>query len=480
MRRRVACAAFLAAGAALAAAPRATSAAEAGTASSPFALVERLAALGPRLPSTPAHDAARELLAESLCELGLIEVGVARMPNGTENVVGLLPGSDPAAGEIVLAAHYDTVVDSPGAADDAAGCAVVLGAVAELQRAPLRRSVRVLFFDGEEAGLLGSEAWVSSLAPAARERVLGVAVLDLIGVDRRGAPVILDYGGATLPPGPTRAPAWLVHAALRAGAATGFGFRVADHRQPLLAQLLTRSASMPWSSDAAAVIDRDVPAVLLSDFSTLHPDDVMHTPDDRPDRVAPARLERWVVAVAALVRRLDALAGRPRWEEEYLAVAGRVWIGRDLIWIGLVLWIALVFRSRPGRWAGARSDERRARGRSYLPGYLFRLAFLLATFWIPSLAAPLLYPLAVLGLVAPRTRRGLAVVGAAAAVPSALWLGLLSYASSRDLVSSIALSPGRTALLLLTPAVFGWYLWSTRVASRGSVPPGQAAPTTTA
>ena len=34
------------------------------------------------------------------------------------------------------------------------------------------------------------------------------------------------------------------------------------------------------------------------------------------------------------MRRIDALEGRPRWEEEYLALGGRVFIRRDLLWIG--------------------------------------------------------------------------------------------------------------------------------------------------
>jgi hypothetical protein len=426
----------------------------------PLLIVEQMAALGPRLPSTAAHDQARELLAESLRQLGLAEVRVAATPNGTRNVEGLLLGADPAAGEIVLGAHYDTVEGSPGAADDAAGCAVVLGAIAELRRAPLRRSVRVLFFDGEEDGLLGSEAWIASLAPAQRERILGALQLDVVGIDRPGGPVVLDTGGATLDGGWPRVPAWLVHAALRAGAATGFRFRVGDHRTPLLAQLLTRTAGVPWSSDAAALLEAGIPSLVLTDFSALHPDEAMHTPQDRPERLAAERLARWVDATAALVRRVDALDGRPRWEEEYLAWGGRVWIRRDLLWIGLGLWIVLVFRGRPGRWAGAQTGERRARGRSYLPGYLFRLAFLAAAVWMPSVAALLLYPLAPLGLIAPRTTAGRMAVAAAGTLPAAVWLGLLAVAGALGLATGFILAPGKAVLLALTLTTFAWQLWS--------------------
>ena len=356
------------AAAALAGSPRSSAADE--PIETPMALVDELADLGPRLPSTPAHDDARDLLADRLSRLGVEEVRTEAMANGTRNVEGLLRGADPGLGEIVLAAHYDTVAESPGAADDAAGCAVALGVVAELLRAPLRRSVRVVFFDGEEAGLLGSEAWVERLLPAERDRILASLHLDTVAFDRDGAPVVLDLGGTTAANGPSRAPAWLVHAVLKAGAAVGFPFRVDDHVAPIRAQVLTRTARMPWSSDAVVLLEAGIPSVVLTDFSALHPYDAMHTADDVSGRIDAERLGRWVLATAAVIRRLDALEGRPRWEEEYLAFGGRVWIRRDLLWIGLALWIAMVLRGRPGRWAGARRDERRARGRSYLPGYL--------------------------------------------------------------------------------------------------------------
>jgi hypothetical protein len=426
----------------------------------PMAVVDELAELGPRQPSTPAHDDARDLLVARLSRLGAEEVRIEAMRNGTRNVEGLVHGADPGLGEIVLAAHYDTVADSPGAADNAAGCAVALGVVEELLRAPLRRSLRVVFFDGEEAGLLGSEAWVERLEPAARDRILASVHLDTVAFDRDGAPVVLDLGGSTAPGGPSRAPAWLVHAVLVAGAAVGFPFRVDDHVAPIRAQILTRTARVPWSSDAVVLLDAGIPSIVLTDFSALHPYDAMHTADDVAARIDIERLGHWVLATAAVVRRLDALEGRPRWEEEYLAFGGRVWIRRDLLWIGLALWIALVLRGRPGRWAGARRDERRARGRSYLPGYLFRVAFLLAAIITPALAAPLIYPLAPLGMVTPRSTAARIALAGLACVPTAAWLGLLAVASWLGLASGFALAPAKMIVLVATLATFGWQLWT--------------------
>ena len=105
---------------------------------------------------------------------------------------------------------------------------------------------------------------------------------------------------------------------------------------------------MPWSSDAVVMLNAGIPSIVLTDFSALHPYDAMHSADDVFERIDAERLGRWVLATAAVVRRLDALEGRPRWEEEYLAFGGRVWIRRDLLWIGLALWIALVLRRSRG------------------------------------------------------------------------------------------------------------------------------------
>lgn len=78
-----------------------------------------------------------------------------------ENVVGRLPGRAPERGAVLLLAHYDSVPNSPGAADDAAGVAALLETVRALRAAPpLAEDVIVLFTDGEEPGLFGAQAFV--------------------------------------------------------------------------------------------------------------------------------------------------------------------------------------------------------------------------------------------------------------------------------------------------------------------------------
>ena len=80
------------------------------------------------------------------------------------NVVAELPGSDPALRDevVLLGAHLDSWHAGTGATDNAAGVAVMMEAVRVLRaaRVPLRRTVRVALWTGEEQGLLGSRAYV--------------------------------------------------------------------------------------------------------------------------------------------------------------------------------------------------------------------------------------------------------------------------------------------------------------------------------
>ena len=81
-------------------------------------------------------------------------------PGPVANIVGRLPGSDPAEPAVVLMSHYDSTPHGPGAADDAAGVAAALEAVRALKASgPHRRDILVLITDGEEAGLLGARAF---------------------------------------------------------------------------------------------------------------------------------------------------------------------------------------------------------------------------------------------------------------------------------------------------------------------------------
>jgi len=120
-----------------------------------------------------ANHAARDYLVHRMSELGLdpqvrravAAYATARAPGvilggEVENIVGVLPGRDRAAPAVALMAHYDSVPASSGAADDAAGVASALEAVRAIKAKGVpARDVMLIITDGEEAGLLGAEAF---------------------------------------------------------------------------------------------------------------------------------------------------------------------------------------------------------------------------------------------------------------------------------------------------------------------------------
>ena len=79
------------------------------------------------------------------------------------NVVGELPGTDKAGEVVMLGAHFDSWHSGTGATDNAAGSAVMMEAMRILKATglPLRRTVRIGLWGGEEQGLLGSRQYVT-------------------------------------------------------------------------------------------------------------------------------------------------------------------------------------------------------------------------------------------------------------------------------------------------------------------------------
>ncbi|MDJ0835282.1 MAG: M28 family peptidase [Acidobacteriota bacterium] len=110
----------------------------------------------------------------------------------TENVVGILPGSDPKLRDeyLVVSAHYDHVGVRGkqvynGADDNASGTTTVLLLGEHLQRLERRRSIILLLVSGEEKGLLGSEYFVKNpIVP--KEQIVGNINLDMIGRNKTG------------------------------------------------------------------------------------------------------------------------------------------------------------------------------------------------------------------------------------------------------------------------------------------------------
>jgi hypothetical protein len=95
------------------------------------------------------------------------------------NIYAERPGSNPEAGKILLAAHYDTVERSPGVDDNATGVATVLEAARLLRQLETPRTLQLAFFDQEEVGLYGSTAFANGKVD--RATLKGAIILDMVG-----------------------------------------------------------------------------------------------------------------------------------------------------------------------------------------------------------------------------------------------------------------------------------------------------------
>jgi len=100
------------------------------------------------------------------------------------NVVALPRcAAEPSAAITLVAAHYDTVADCPGADDNASGLAVMLECARVLAREP-PLAVGFVAFNGEEDGLLGSHDFVTNGLCALHRPVRAAHVLDMVGFRR--------------------------------------------------------------------------------------------------------------------------------------------------------------------------------------------------------------------------------------------------------------------------------------------------------
>ena len=132
----------------------------------------------PRPPGSDAWRAVQDLCATRLSAAGF---EVTRSEGaGPVNVVGVKRGSSRPHEHVVLSAHYDHLTDCPGADDNASGVAGLLESARVLGGGSFSRTLVAACWDAEEAGMLGSRAWVKA-AKAGDMAISAALVLEMIG-----------------------------------------------------------------------------------------------------------------------------------------------------------------------------------------------------------------------------------------------------------------------------------------------------------
>ena len=273
---------------------------------------------------TPGNDSAAAFIARRFASLGLQKVDSSFAQHfvahplaahnetplalATENVVALLPGSDPQLRRqyVVVGAHFDHLGRSTfgaldpdrknvirrGADDNASGTAAVLELARLFAEAPPKRSLLFVTFSGEELGLLGSEYFVSN-SPLALDSAVAMVNFDMVG--RLRGDKLIVYGVATA----TELPALLDSANVSASS-------VRSTAQPLWRTPLQITALGDGfgPSDHSSFYARNIP--VLHFFTDLHED--YHSAGDVVSKIN-AMGEAHVVDVAERVIR--SMADRP-------------------------------------------------------------------------------------------------------------------------------------------------------------------------
>lgn len=108
--------------------------------------------------------------------------GFGAGPALARNIVGELPGTEHPEEVVILGAHLDSWDLATGASDNGAGVVAFLEVLRAMKASgvPLRRTLRVVLFSGEEQGLLGSRAYLAAHAAEAAN-IQAVLVMDAGG-----------------------------------------------------------------------------------------------------------------------------------------------------------------------------------------------------------------------------------------------------------------------------------------------------------
>jgi Zn-dependent M28 family amino/carboxypeptidase len=116
---------------------------------------------------------------ESLAQAGTTAT-VSVINDPQENVIAELAGTND--DNVVMAgAHLDSVPAGPGINDNGSGSAALLELAQQIAKVKPENTLRLAWWGGEEAGLIGSTAYVNSLSQAERDRIALYMNYDMIG-----------------------------------------------------------------------------------------------------------------------------------------------------------------------------------------------------------------------------------------------------------------------------------------------------------
>ncbi len=275
------------------------------------------------LSSPAALRSAEDYLAEQFRFLGL-EVSAhpfKAMGDTYRNVIATIPASQGDAAPLLIAAHYDTVLGSPGADDNASALAVMLETARCLWEVTLSREVRFIAFCLEEENLVGSLSYASWLRESDQE-ISGAIVLECVGYART------EEGSQKKPSGvPIAVPSVGDFLAIVGNqTSTGLVAAVEVAAKQYVPDLKTVSLIVPGNgealpdtrrSDHAAFWHYGYPAVMLTDTANFR-NPHYHQPTDTLETLDLGFMDKVVRAVTAAALELTGAEMKNRYNEGHV------------------------------------------------------------------------------------------------------------------------------------------------------------------
>jgi hypothetical protein len=271
-----------------------------------------------RCAGYPGADKAAEYIAEAFKKAGLKPAGDAGtyfqkfrlLGKDAKNVIGMIEGTDPALkGEyVVLGAHYDHVGTAEqrdfgrmggrgddtiwnGADDNGSGttCMLALAQAFGEGRLSARRTVVIMGFSGEEAGLVGSRHFAKNPTVGGIDKCAFMLNLDMVG--RNPTKPIEIHGVGSAEGGVIR------KAAEKAAAASDLKAKINDEVK-----------LVGGDSDHSSFAEKKVPYAFF--FSGFHAD--YHRPSDHPEKLAYENMVKVATTSMDILLEMANLDERPK------------------------------------------------------------------------------------------------------------------------------------------------------------------------
>jgi len=237
--------------------------------------------------SVPDAEQLERLLKRGPVKLRLLVTPQFKGEAESGNVIAEVPGSDPAAGVVLIGGHLDSWDLGTGAIDDASGVAITAAAAKRIMDAGQpRRTIRVVWFGAEEVGGFGGEAYAKAH-----------------GSERHVLATESDFGADRV---------WKFTTNLPAGAEP-IATRLASALAPL--GISQGADKAHGGTDVGPVLALGVPGVDLEQ-SGLRYFDYHHTPDDTLDKVDLGELRQnvaaWTTMLAVVANAPEDIGRVPR------------------------------------------------------------------------------------------------------------------------------------------------------------------------